>query len=62
MSEALGDKIEVFNTETKQTIIYNSNYKAAEALNCSEATIRNYVKNGKLYKGIYMLQKNIFYL
>lgn len=62
MSEALGDKIEVFNTETKETIIYNSNYKAAEALNCSEATIRNYVKNGKLYKGIYMLQKKIFYL
>lgn len=60
MSEALGDKIEVFNTETKQTMIYNSNYKAAEALNCSEATIRYYVKKGILYKGIHLLQKNLF--
>jgi group I intron endonuclease len=40
MSEALGSKIEVFNKNTLETTIYSSNYKAAEAIGCSESTIR----------------------
>nr|YP_009072328.1 GIY-YIG endonuclease [Sclerotinia borealis]AHX82992.1 GIY-YIG endonuclease [Sclerotinia borealis] len=59
MSVAIGDKIKVFNTESQETIIYNSNFKAAEALNCSDWTIRYYVKNQMLYKGKYLLQKDL---
>jgi len=58
MSETHGSKIKVINKETNETIIYFSNYKAAEALGCSEATIRNYIKNNKLYKGKYFFIKD----
>lgn len=40
MIEALGSKAEVFNKDTLETIIYSSNYKAAEAIGCSESTVR----------------------
>lgn len=36
MSEVHGSKVEVLNIETNETTIYSSNYKAAEALDCSE--------------------------
>jgi len=58
MSEANGSKIQVINKETNETIIYSSNCKAAEALGCSEKTVRNYIKNKKLYKGKYLFLKN----
>jgi group I intron endonuclease len=57
MSEAIGSKIQVINKETNETIIYFSNCKAAEALCCSEKTIRRYIKNKKLYKGKYLFLK-----
>ncbi|KAF3079962.1 hypothetical protein TWF569_002834 [Orbilia oligospora] len=36
MSEVLGSKVEVFNIETNETIIYSSIRKTAEALGCSD--------------------------
>jgi hypothetical protein len=58
MSEALCSKVEVFNKETNETVIYPSNYKAAEAIGCSEFTVRYYIKNKKLYKSKYLFKKN----
>jgi hypothetical protein len=58
MSEAMGSKVEAFNKETNVTIIYSSNYKAAEAIGCSESTVRYYIKNKKLYKGKYLFKKS----
>ncbi|KAG0632578.1 hypothetical protein HOY80DRAFT_1070814, partial [Tuber brumale] len=57
MSAAIGSKVEVLNIETNETTIYTSNYKAAEALGCSDCTVRNYIKNQKLYKGKYFFKK-----
>lgn len=47
-------KVEVTNVTTKQTIIYDSIPKAAEALGCSAGTINNWDK--KISKG-----ENVFY-
>jgi len=58
MSEATCSKVDVFNKETNQTTIYSSNYKAAEAIGCSEFTVRYNIKNKKLYKGKYLFKKN----
>lgn len=57
MSESIGSKVEVFNNETLETNIYPSNIKAAEALACSESTIRYYLKQNKPYKGKYLFKK-----
>lgn len=57
MSEALGSKIEVFNKNTLETTIYSSNYKAAEAIGCSESTIRYWLKQNRPYKGKYLFKK-----
>ena len=57
MSSANGSKVQVINNETNETITYFSNYKAAEALGCSESTVRRYIKNKKLYKGKYLFLK-----
>lgn len=57
MSESIGSKVEVFNNETLETNIYSSNIKAAEALACSESTIRYYLKRNKPYKGKYLFKK-----
>jgi group I intron endonuclease len=54
MSESRGSKVKVVNMETKETITYFSNLKAAKALGCSGHTIRYYIKNKKLYKGKYL--------
>ena len=58
MSVAIDSKVEVLNIETNETTIYSSNYKAAKALDCSECTVRNYIKNQNLYKGKYFLKKH----
>lgn len=58
MSLAKASNVKVINNETNETIVYSSNYKAAEALDCSETTIRNYLKNKKLYKGKYLFLKD----
>lgn len=55
MSEGIGSKVEVFNKDTLETKIYPSNIKAAEALACSESTIRYYLKNSKPFKGKYFV-------
>ena len=55
---AKASNVKVINNETNETIVYSSNYKAAEALDCSETTIRNYLKNKKLYKGKYLFLKD----
>ena len=47
MSEGIGSKVEVFNKDTLETKIYPSNIKAAEALACSESTIRYYLKQSR---------------
>lgn len=57
MSEAHGSKVEVFNKDTLETIIFPSNYKAAEAIGCSESTIRYWLKQNKPYKGKYLFKK-----
>lgn len=57
MSEGIGSKVEVFNKDTLETKIYPSNIKAAEALACSESTIRYYLKHNKPYKGKYLFKK-----
>jgi len=57
MSEGIGSKVEVFNKDTLETKIYPSNIKAAEALACSESTIRYYLKNSKPFKGKYLFKK-----
>jgi group I intron endonuclease len=59
MSVSIGSKIEVLNVGTNETTEYSSNYKAAEALGCSESTIRYYIKNKKLYKGKYFFKKDL---
>jgi group I intron endonuclease len=57
MSVGIGSKVEVFNKDTLEIKIFPSNYKAAEALNCSESTIRYYLKLNKPYKGKYLFKK-----
>lgn len=57
MSEGIGSKVEVFNKDTLETKIFPSNIKAAEALACSESTIRYYLKHNKPYKGKYLFKK-----
>ena len=57
ISAVNGSKVQIINKERDETIIYLSNSKAAEALGCSETTIRNYLKNKKLYKGKYLFLK-----
>lgn len=58
ISEAVGSKVEVFNKEMNKTTTYSSNYKAAEAIGCSEFTVRYHIKNKKLYKGKFLFKKN----
>ena len=57
MSEALGSKVEVFNQNTLETTIYFSNYKAVEAIGCSESTICYWLKQNRPYKGKYLFKK-----
>lgn len=57
MSDRIGSKLEVFNKDTLETKIYPSNIKAAEALACSESTIRYYLKQSKPFKGKYFFKK-----
>nr|WDW20852.1 hypothetical protein [Valsa mali var. pyri (nom. inval.)] len=57
MSESIGSKVEVFYKYTLEAKIYPFNIKAAEALACSESTIRYYLKHNKPYKGKYLFKK-----
>jgi hypothetical protein len=58
MSEAIGYKVEVLDKETNVTTNCHSNYKAANTLNCSEATVRYRIKNNQIYKGKYLFKKH----
>lgn len=57
ISESMGSKLEVLDVETNETTIYYSNRQAAKALDCSEWTVRNYIKNQKIYKERYVFRK-----
>jgi group I intron endonuclease len=43
--------VEVMDEETGKTTIYSSNYQAARAIECSEITVRRYIKSQMPYKG-----------
>src|SRR6266566_3610699 len=57
ISEAKGVPVEVINKETGETETYNSGKAASVALTCTPATVTNYIKSGKLFKGIFKIQK-----
>jgi len=50
-----GTKVSVTDTITHETTIYESVRRAAAALDTNHNTIRNYLKNNKLYKDRYSL-------
>lgn len=50
-----GHKIEIMNIEENTRTVYESIRKAALSFNINPGTIRNYIKSGKLYKGIYKI-------
>ena len=54
-----GHKIEISNVEKNTRIVFESINKTATWLNANPTTIRNYIKSGKLYKGIYKLTRII---
>jgi len=58
-----GHKIEIMNIEENTKTVYESIRKAALSFNINHGTIRNYIKSGKLYKGIYKINsiKESFY-
>jgi group I intron endonuclease len=43
--------VEVMDKETGKTTIYSSNCQAARAIECSEFTVRKYIKSQMPYKG-----------
>jgi group I intron endonuclease len=57
ISEAKEVPVVVINKETGETETYNSGKAASVALTCSPATVTNYIKSGKLFKGIFKIQK-----
>lgn len=50
-----GHKIEITNIVENTKTVYESIRKAAISLNTNHSTIRNYIKSGKLYKGLYKI-------
>lgn len=50
-----GHKIEITNLVENTNTVYESIRKAAIPLNTNHSTIRNYIKSGKLYKGLYKI-------
>lgn len=50
-------KIEITNVEEKTNIVFESINKAAIWFNTNHNTLRNYIKNGKLYKGVYKITR-----
>jgi group I intron endonuclease len=56
MSAAKGTTVYIYSSNDS-TLIYTfpSSYKAAEHFNCGKDTILRYIKNGKLFKGEYIL-------
>lgn len=59
MSSAKGGSgIVVINSETRKTVTYVSGREAAAAQGCSEKTVRNYIKSGKLF-GDFFIKKGV---
>lgn len=54
-NQSKGHKIEIMNIEENTKTVYESIRKAALSFNINQGTIRNYIKSGKLYKGIYKI-------
>lgn len=50
-----GTPVYVLNTETGERKMYASGREAAVVLSCNNATVARYLKNGKLFKGIYKI-------
>jgi group I intron endonuclease len=55
-SQAKAHKVEITNTLTNTIAVYDSIRKAAIELNTNHTTIRRYIKNQKLFKGIYEIK------
>lgn len=51
--------VEVLNENTGETTFYASGKEAAIALSCSAATVSNYIKSGKLFKGIFKMSNKL---
>jgi hypothetical protein len=48
-----GIKVEVYNINTKETVIYNTMKEAIKIKNISYKTLVKYAKNDKIYNDIY---------
>ena len=53
LRELRGDKIEITNIETNETIIANSKREAAKIIKCSDAIIIYHIRNNSIYKNKY---------
>lgn len=53
-----GIKIEVKDTQTGETLFYDSIRITAKELNSNHTTISNYVKSGKLFRDRYLITRN----
>jgi hypothetical protein len=53
-----GFKVEVYNINTKETIIYNTMKEAIKILNISYKTLVKYAKNDKIYNDIYKFKRS----
>ena len=57
MSEANGLGVNVLNTDTGEMVSYSSIRMAAAGISCSAWTVSQYLKSGKLFRGVYKLSK-----
>ena len=51
-----GKSIEVLDSNTNTTKIYDSIYKVATRFGFSRSTLRNYISSGKAYKNRYIFK------
>lgn len=57
MSEANGLGVNVLNTDTGEMVSYPSIRAAAGGISCSAWTVAQYLKSGKLFRGVYKISK-----
>ena len=57
MSKANGMKVTVINMETGESVEYVSVREASRKLDSNNTTISSYIKNNKLFRGIYRIEK-----
>lgn len=56
LHKSSGSSVEVFDTDTNTTILFDSVAKAASKFGISRSSVRNYISNGKPYKHRYMFK------